>query len=185
MLSVDVPGVCCAKLAKGSHCNCFCLSVCLSVCLFVCFTTYLNATSLQQTCHSIKWTSDWIKNNTIPCSMHMLLSRGSRSCLLTFYSVWNLTFLHSVIPPFCLSENITILHALALHYLPALYPLLLIIGTYILIELHDRTLEYLCGCGGLFRRLALFQGSLRWNPNASIVNTFATFLRLAYTTKSL
>ena len=42
--------------------------------------------------------------------------------LITFYGVWNLDFFCSVIPPFCLSENITTLHALAMQYLPALYP---------------------------------------------------------------
>ena len=101
--------------------------------------------------------------------------------LITVYSVWNLDFLHSVIPPFCLSENITTLHALALQYLPAFYPLLLIIVTYILIELHDRNVRVLVWMWRPFHRcLAPFQRNLRWNPKASIVSTFATFLTLAY-----
>ena len=101
--------------------------------------------------------------------------------IITFYDVWNLDFLHSVIPPFCLSENITTLHALALQYLPAFYPLLLIIVTYILIELHDRNVRVLVWMWRPFQRcLAPFQRSLRWNPKASIVGTFATFLTLAY-----
>ena len=61
--------------------------------------------------------------------------------LITFYSVWNLDFYYSVIPTFYLSENITTLHSLALQYLPAFYLLLLIIVTYILIELHDRNVR--------------------------------------------
>ena len=101
--------------------------------------------------------------------------------LITVYSVWNLDFLHSVIPPFCLSENITTLHALALQYLPAFYPLLLIIVTYILIELHDRNVRVLVWMWRPFHRcLAPFQRNLRWNPKASIVSTFATFLTLAH-----
>ena len=101
--------------------------------------------------------------------------------LLIFYSVWNLDFFHSVIPPFCLSENITTLHALALQYLPAFYPLLLIIVTYILIELHDRNVRVLVWTWRPFQRcLAPFQGCLRWNTKASIVSTFATFLTLTY-----
>ena len=99
--------------------------------------------------------------------------------LVTFYGVWNLDFFHSVIPPFC--ENITTLHALALQYLPAFYPLLLIIVTYILIELHDRNVRVLVWMWRPFHRcLAPFRRSLRWNPKASIVSTFATFLTLAY-----
>ena len=105
----------------------------------------------------------------------------TQKILITFYSVWNLDFFYSVIPPFCLSENITTLHALALQYLPAFYPLLLIIVTYILIELHDRNVRVLVWMWRPFQRcLAPFQRSLRWNPKASIVSTFATFLTLAY-----
>ena len=99
--------------------------------------------------------------------------------LITFYGVWNLDFFHSMIPPFCLSENITTLHALALQYVPAFYPLLLIVVTYILIELHDRNVRVLVWMWRPFQRcLAPFQRSLRWNPKASIVSTFATFLTL-------
>ena len=101
--------------------------------------------------------------------------------LITFYRFWNLDFFYSVIPPFCLSENITTLHALALQYLPAFYPLLLIFVTYILIELHDRNVRVLvCMWRPFHRCLAPFRRSLRWNPKASIVSTFATFLTLAY-----
>ena len=101
--------------------------------------------------------------------------------LITFYGFWNLDFFHSVIPPFCLSKNITTLHALALQYLPALYPLLLIVVTYILIELHDRNVRVFVWMWRPFQRcLAPFQRNLKWNPKASIVSTFATFLTLAY-----
>ena len=94
---------------------------------------------------------------------------------LTFYSVWNLDFFHSVILPFCS------LHVLAMQYMPAFYPLLLIIVTYILIELHDRNVRVLVWMWRPFHRcLAPFWGRLRWNPKASIVSTFATFLTLAY-----
>ena len=102
--------------------------------------------------------------------------------LLTFYGIWNLDFFRSVIPPFCVSENITTLHALALQYLPAFYPLLLIVVTYILIELHDRNVRVVVWMWRPFHMcLAPFRKHLRWNPKASIVSTFATFLTLAYT----
>ena len=104
-----------------------------------------------------------------------------QNILITFYGVWNLDFFCSVIPPFCLSENITTLHALAMLYLPALYPLLLIVVTCILIEFHDRNVRVLVWMWRPFHMcLAPFQRNLRWNPKASIVSTFATFLTLAY-----
>ena len=118
----------------------------------------------------------------------VLTAHGSQSwsnvilqILVTFYAIWNLDFFHSTIPPFCVSENITTLHALALQYLPAFYPLLLIVVTYILIELHDRNFRILVWMWRPFHKcLAPLRGSLRWNPKAYIVNTFATFLTLTY-----
>ena len=101
--------------------------------------------------------------------------------LRTFYGFWNLEFFHSTIPSFCVSENITTLRALALQYLPGLYPLLLIIITYILIKLHDRNVRVVVWMWRCFHRcLALFRRSLIWNPKASIVSTFATFLTLTF-----
>ena len=101
---------------------------------------------------------------------------------ITFYGIWNLDFFRSTIPPFCVSENITTLHAVALQYLPALYPLLLIVVTYVLIELHDRNVRVVVWMWKPFHRcLALFQKHSRWDPKASIISTFITFLTLAYT----
>ena len=71
--------------------------------------------------------------------------------LIFSYDFWDLDFFHSVIPPFCVSDKITDLHLLALQYLPALYPLLLIALTYILIELHDKNVRVVvCLYGGHF-----------------------------------
>ena len=118
----------------------------------------------------------------------VLTAHGSQSwsniilqILVGFYAIWNLEFFHSAIPPFCVSVNITTLHALTLQYLAAFYPLLLIVVTYILIELHDRNFRILVWMWRPFHKcLAPLRGSLRWNPKASTVNIFATFLTLTY-----
>ena len=116
----------------------------------------------------------------------LFASRSSSSqviqqILITFYGVWSLDFFRSVIPPFCVSENITTLQAIALQYLPAFYPLLLIAATYVLIELHDRNIRVVVWMWRPFHMcLAPFQKSFRWNPKASIVSIFATFLTLVY-----
>ena len=49
--------------------------------------------------------------------------------LLVLCSIWSLDFFHSVIPPFCVSSNIKTIHALALEYLVAFYPIFLILIT--------------------------------------------------------
>ena len=57
--------------------------------------------------------------------------------LLVLCGVWSLDFFRAVIPPFCVSNNIKTIHALALEYIVAFYPIFLISITYVCIKLHD------------------------------------------------
>ena len=98
---------------------------------------------------------------------------------LTVYGIWNLDFFRYVIPPFCISEHMTALQIVSLEYIVAIYPLLLIIVTYILIQLHDRGCRVLVlmwrpfhKCFTHFRR--------QWNPKATIIHAFASFILIAY-----
>ncbi len=54
----------------------------------------------------------------------------------TMYSMWNLDFFRSLYPDICL--DVSTLTVLALDYAVAIYPLLLTVVSYILIELHAR-----------------------------------------------
>jgi len=58
--------------------------------------------------------------------------------LYTIYGVWNLDFFRTVIPPEEVCLEMSTMHALALDYVVAIYPLILIVFTYILIQLHAR-----------------------------------------------
>ena len=62
---------------------------------------------------------------------------------LVFYSFWNLDLFRSVIPDICL--NVTTLQALALEYLVALYPFVLILFSYFIIGLYDLCTR-ICRC---------------------------------------
>ena len=73
----------------------------------------------------------------------------------------------------------TTLHAIALDYVVAIYPLLLTIMIYFCIEMHDRGVRVVVYvwrpfhvCFAPFRR--------RWDPKGSVINAFATFLLLSY-----
>ena len=55
--------------------------------------------------------------------------------LMTLHSYWNLEPLRSILPDICL--NITTLQALALEYLIAVYPFVLILISYFIIQLYD------------------------------------------------
>ena len=99
--------------------------------------------------------------------------------ILTFVGIWNVDFFQYLIPPICISSDMSTLHTLALEYVVAIYPLLLIVVIYFCIELYDRGFRVVVCvwrpfhmCFACFRR--------RWNPKGSVINTFAAFLLLSY-----
>ena len=65
----------------------------------------------------------------------------SAKILTMLHGIWNLDFFRYVLPPFCVSPNLKSIHILFLGYIPAAYPLLLIVLTLILIELYSRNLQ--------------------------------------------
>ena len=96
------------------------------------------------------------------------------------YSLWNLDILRTVVPPFCLSQHMRMIDALALDYVTAVYPLLLVMLCYTLIELHGYNFRLIvwmwypfAKCFGRFRR--------QWNLQTCVIEAFATFLVLSYT----
>ena len=99
--------------------------------------------------------------------------------LLVLCGIWSLDFFRAVIPPFCVSSNIKTVHALALEYLVAFYPIFLISITYIFIKLHDNNFRPVVWLWKPFhRRFAYFRR--RWDSTASIINAFTTFLLLSF-----
>ena len=99
--------------------------------------------------------------------------------LLVLCGIWSLDFFRSVIPPFCVSSNIKTIHALALEYLVAFYPIFLILITYVCIKLHDDNFRPVIWLWKPFRRhFAHLRRS--WDSTASIINAFTTFLLLAF-----
>ena len=95
----------------------------------------------------------------------------------TMYGIWNLDFFRTLIPPFCLPVNT--LQALAMDYAIAFYPMVLIVITYVLVELHARNVRIIIWVWKPFHRcLARFRR--QWNMKTSLVEAFATFLLLSY-----
>ena len=99
--------------------------------------------------------------------------------LLVLCGIWSLDFFRSVIPPFCISSNIKTVHALALEYLVAFYPIFLILITYVCIKLHDNNFRPVIW---LWKPFHGYFAHLRrsWDATASIINAFTTFLLLAF-----
>ena len=99
--------------------------------------------------------------------------------LLVLCGIWSLDFFRSVFPPFCVASNIKTIHALALEYLVAFYPIFLILITYVCIKLHDNNFRPIVWLWRPFHRYFVHLRR-RWDSKASIINAFTTFLLLAF-----
>ena len=97
--------------------------------------------------------------------------------LLVLCGIWSLDFFRSVIPPFCVSSNTVTVHALALEYLVAFYPIFLIIHVS---NSMTTILDQLFGCGSCFTDILFTSGGQSWDSKASIINAFTTFLLLTF-----
>ena len=109
---------------------------------------------------------------------HVFVMIGS-----TIYGIWNLDFFRHLIPPFCVSDQTSQLHVIALEYTVAFYPLLLTVIAYICVQLHARDCRVMvclwrvfCKCFSSCRR----RWGRQWDPVASLIHTFAAFLLLSY-----
>ena len=93
------------------------------------------------------------------------------------FSMWNLDPIRSLIPDIYL--NVSTLGAFALDACIALYPLVLILASYILIELYDRNVWCIVF---VWKPLHLFFRRFRdnWDIRTSVIDSFATFFLLSY-----
>lgn len=104
--------------------------------------------------------------------------RYLQELFLVPYGIWNLDFFKSFNHGFCLSPHLSTLHALALGYVAAFYPLALLFVCYIVIKLYDRftLVKRIFSCPvRVIRKIRDV-----WDPKTSMINVFSTFLLLSY-----
>ena len=95
----------------------------------------------------------------------------------SFYGIWSLDFFRPFYSDLCL--GIGILPTLALDYVIAVYPLLLMIISYLLIVLYDRNYRVVTIMWRPFRILfSLFRRN--WDIRTSVIDAYATFFLLSY-----
>ena len=99
--------------------------------------------------------------------------------LMALYGIWNLNFMPFMIPPFCVSTSISTLQFVSLGYVSSVYPLVLCIITYYLIELHARGNWLLVKAWRPFHRLC-FKCKRTSSVGSSVIHAFATFIFLSY-----
>ena len=106
---------------------------------------------------------------------------GNKFVLLlyvSFHGIWNLDFFRGFYTPFCLHPKLTTLQTLMLDYVIAVYPLILVIVTYICVKLHNRYSLVVWLWSPFYKCFALIRNE--WDINRSLVDAFATFILLSY-----
>ena len=99
--------------------------------------------------------------------------------ILFFCSIWSLDFFRVWVPPFCINESLTNVHAVLLEYISAFYPLVLVLFTLLAIELHGRNVRLFVRLWKPFHK-CFFHFGKTWDIQYSIINAFSTFLLLSY-----
>lgn len=98
-----------------------------------------------------------------------------RLLTLSLTDVWNLDFFRHIVPVFCVSSDISNLDSIFLELAGAVFPLLLVVLVYVVIELHARNVIVIVKLWRPFHRC--FVSCRRsCSPQASIVNAFVTFI---------
>ena len=108
-------------------------------------------------------------------------SGAIKQVYFSLYDIWNLNFFDAVHSwQFCLNENLTTLQLRALDYLTAVYPLVVLSITLVIVGLYEHENRVVvCVLKPLHRLLARFRR--RWNFRRSIVHAIGTFLVLSFT----
>ena len=95
-----------------------------------------------------------------------------------FYGLFSLDFFYTILPPFCI-PGVTSSGKLTLQLVIAVYPLLLTIFTYTLIELHARDVKIVVYLWKPFHK-CFVHFRREGNIQTTIVDAFATIFQLSY-----
>ena len=107
------------------------------------------------------------------------LIKGAK-LIFVLCGVFNLDFFRYVVPPFCVSSHLTAMHRILLGYISALYPILLIVLTWLCVELHDRNVRFIVTvCKPFLPCFIRLRKS--WNVKSDLINVFVSFFLLSYT----
>ena len=95
------------------------------------------------------------------------------------YGVFNFDFFRKLVPPFCVSDQLSGLQAISLLYTSMLYLILLIVLAYVLIELYAHDYRLLVWLWRPFNKY--YKGIRRHvNPKTTLIDAFSTSLLLSF-----
>lgn len=102
------------------------------------------------------------------------------------YNIFNLEFIGDFLPPLCLGTRLNALDVLQLNYLVALFPLVMILGIVVYLQIKDRCYGF-CIRHRCVKPSQKRKSKRKWKINIadSLVHAFAAFMLLSYTRFSL
>ena len=98
---------------------------------------------------------------------------------LTLYGVLNLDFFQHSVPPFCISSHLELIHVAFLGYFSAFYPIVLVILTWMCIELHDRNCQVIVHLWKPFH-VCFVRLRRSWDIKSDIIDAFASLFLLSF-----
>lgn len=152
----------------------------ITILYFLILTFQINIASAPMTCfilygHVLFFELQY--DRRLPVGRINYQLQGTKLSILKVVWIWK--SYASLCPHFCVSSKLQFIHISILEYLPAFYPLFLILLTWICIELHDRNFRPLVWAWRPFHRCFVW---LRrgWNTRSDLIDVFASFFLLSY-----
>ena len=161
----------------------FSLIVFAPVTFFYLFVVIFQINVTSSHLHGVVWFSQTISIPPLMRFVMVMLEKGYPHMLIVarafvpLYSIWNLDLLRSVIPDTCL--NVSPLQALALEYVVAFYPLVLVFLSYCMIILYEAKVTPIRIIWTPFHKFfTLFRKT--WDIRTSLIDSFASIYLLSY-----
>ena len=106
------------------------------------------------------------------------LTQFSVQLITAVVAIWNIDFFRSFYEYICIHPDLNYQQVLLLEYAIGIYPLFLILLTFILVKMHDNFAFVVWLWKPFHRCLAVFRR--QWNIRNYLVHAFATFIVLSY-----
>ena len=108
----------------------------------------------------------------------MIIKRSLVVVVSSIAGIWNLDFSRLAYHPFCLHPSLSTLQILSLDYAIAIYPLFLILLTYMMVKCHDRNFKPVVWAWKPFTWI-LRHFRRQWDIRTSLIDVFASFIFLS------
>ena len=106
-------------------------------------------------------------------------TRTLEKLALTLSAVWSFDTLLFLAPPLCISQRMEEIYIPYLEFVATIYPFVLLLLTYGLMQLHTRNFRPVVVLWGVLSRVFV-QFYRAWNPSSSMIQAFASLFFLSY-----